>query len=198
MECEATVSHGTQIHCVECVSGVNFSASFGFEKCQPCGLCVGKHQKVLSECAPDRNITCECQDGYYFNETARECIPCVSCCSEEGKIQEECLNDGGKIRRKCKLKGQKPQICKSFLTTTPSHPFSKRLLTSLEVLNLTTNKSQENIYMYKHHTPKTKHGGNDRLWLFAGIALVVFYLVVTILYFRWRRVEAYQLLIYDY
>lgn len=186
VECGATVSRHTQIHCVECVPGVNFSASFGFEKCQPCGLCVGKHQKVLSECAPDRNIACECQDGYYYNETAKECIPCVSCCSMEGKLLEKCSDDSGKIRRKCKFKGQRPRVCKSLLTTTPNHPSRITSMTSPEVLNVTTSKAQKNVNMYKDHTPKAKYRGNDRWWLFAGIACVVLYFGVSILYFSWR------------
>ena len=180
VECEAEVPPGTQIHCVECIRGVNFSASFGFERCQPCGMCVGKHQRVLSECAPDRNIRCECEDGYYYNETAGECVPCASCCSVEGKIREECSGESGKIRRKCKLRGRMPQICKSLLTRTPTHPSRVTSMASPEVLNIKRSKPWEDIVNpYKDYTPKT-----DWLWLFVAIASVVLYIGVTIIYFR--------------
>ena len=185
MECGAKVAPGTQIHCIECIPGVNFSDTFGFESCQPCGMCVGKHQRVLSDCAPDRNITCECEDGYYYNETAMECIPCTSCCSMEGKIRKECSDDSGKIRRKCKLRGRIPQICKSLLPTTPTHPTRVTLMTSSEVLNVNRSKPQESVNTYKDHAAKTKYSGNDWLW-FVGIAGVVLYIGVTIVYFRWR------------
>ena len=186
VECGAKVSPGTQIHCVECIPGVNFSATFGFERCRPCGMCLGKHQRVLSDCAPDRNITCECEDGYYYNETARECIPCTSCCSMEGKIREECSDDSGKIRRKCKLRGRTPQICKSLLPTTPTHSTRVTSMTSSEVLNVNGSKPQENVNTYKDHTAKTDYSGNDRLLLFVGIASVLLYIGVTTIYFRWR------------
>ena len=180
MECGAKVAPGTQIHCIECIPGVNFSATFGFERCQPCGMCVGKHQRVLSDCAPDKNITCECEDGYYYNETAMECLPCTSCCSVEGKIREECSGESGKIRRKCKLRGRMPQICKSLLTRTPTHPSRVTSMASPEVLNIKRSKPWEDIVNpYKDYTPKT-----DWLWLFVAIASVVLYIGVTIIYFR--------------
>ncbi|XP_068724791.1 tumor necrosis factor receptor superfamily member 16-like isoform X2 [Montipora capricornis] len=204
--CGTNVTNDTSIHCVECVSGVNFSDSNGIEQCQPCGLCDGKHERLVAECTPEMNVLCECQDGYYRNETNGECLPCASCCSTEfkGDIQHECLDDGGKITRKCKFNGQKQTICESIWTTTPDPSLvvsslepSKTVLTEIipirinfsereGVLNASASKSPD-------HTNPTPNNTQDWPWMIriAAIVTVVIYIVITIRYLflsqKWKK-----------
>ncbi|XP_068694894.1 uncharacterized protein [Montipora foliosa] len=204
--CGTNVTNDTSIHCVECVSGVNFSDSNGIEQCQPCGLCDGKHERLVAECTPEMNVLCECQDGYYRNETNGECLPCASCCSTEfkGDIQHECLDDGGKITRKCKFDGQKQTICESIWTTTPDPSLvvsslepSKTVLTEIipirinfserqGVLNASASKSPD-------HTNPTPNNTQDWPWMIriAAIVTVVIYIVITIRYLflsqKWKK-----------
>ena len=101
--CGTTVSRDADIACVACTRGVNFSDTSGSEQCQPCATCAGKHEHVLENCSPERNVKCECEDGYYRNRTTKECLPCVSCCTDNLKIATRCRGDKGEIVKKCKL-----------------------------------------------------------------------------------------------
>lgn len=120
--------HGSQIHCVDCAPGKNFSDSVGSKQCQPCGVCGGEHEQVLVECTAISDVKCECEDGFYRNETTKDCLPCSSCCSEDGNIEEKCKGDGGGIGTKCKFKELQPSTCLSSSTapeTTVSVPVQK-------------------------------------------------------------------------
>ena len=108
--------HGSQIHCVACAPGKNFSDSVGSKQCQPCGVCAGEHEQVLVECTAYSDVKCECEDGFYHNETTKECLPCASCCTEDGNIGEKCKGDGGGIGTKCKFKELQPSPCLSSST----------------------------------------------------------------------------------
>ena len=114
--CGTTVYRGAQIHCVDCDPGTNFSDSIGSEQCKPCGVCAGEHERVLVECTAKSDVKCECQDGFYRNATTKECLPCASCCTEDGNItiiEEKCKGDGGRIGTKCKFKELQPSTCLS-------------------------------------------------------------------------------------
>ena len=120
--------HGSQIDCVDCAPGKNFSDSVGSKQCQPCGVCAGEHERVLAECTAESDVKCECKDGFYRNEATKECLPCASCCTEDGNIEEKCKGDGGGIGRKCKFKELQPSTCLSSSTTpeaTVSDPVQK-------------------------------------------------------------------------
>ncbi|XP_068724865.1 uncharacterized protein [Montipora capricornis] len=201
--CGTNVTYGTSIHCVECVSGVNFSDSNGIEQCQPCGLCDGKHERLVAECTPEMNVICECQDGYYRNETNGQCLPCASCCSTEfkGDIQQRCSDDGGKITRKCKFNSQKQTICESLRTTTPdpsllvssSEP-SKTILTEIIPISVTSSERQGVLNASASKSPDqtnpTPNNTQDWLWVTAAIIVVV-YIVITISYLfvsqKWKQ-----------
>ena len=105
--------HGSQIHCVACAPGKNFSDSVGSKQCQPCGVCAGEHERVLAECTAESDVRCECEDGFYRNGTTKECLPCSSCCTENGNIVEKCKGDGGGIGTKCKFKELQSSTCLS-------------------------------------------------------------------------------------
>ena len=108
--------HGSQIHCVDCAPAKNFSDSAGSKQCQPCGVCAGEHERVLVECTAKSDVKCECEDGFYRNETTKECLSCSSCCTEDGNIEEKCKGDGGGIGTKCKFKELQPSTCLSSST----------------------------------------------------------------------------------
>ncbi|KAJ7339474.1 hypothetical protein OS493_005872 [Desmophyllum pertusum] len=75
--CGSTVTVGTKLHCVQCVEGQNFSDSSGLDQCQPCGVCSGKHERVLSKCDIESDVKCGCEAGFYRNQTTNECLPSV-------------------------------------------------------------------------------------------------------------------------
>ena len=115
--CGSTVSvPDTDIDCVACVSGTNFSVTFGSEQCQPCGTCTDKNEHVLANCTPKHNVKCECNDGFYRNRTTKECLPCGLCCSDDGEIAKRCQHEY-EIEKKCKFKGSWPQTCLSLSST---------------------------------------------------------------------------------
>lgn len=118
--CGTSVPLGQQIECVNCVHGANFSHIVGSEQCQPCGLCTGVNEQVLVECTTESDVQCECEDGFFRNMTTKECLPCASCCTFDGKINKHCREDDGEIGAKCKFKELLPSsICLSFSTTAP-------------------------------------------------------------------------------
>jgi len=112
------VTEDTAIHCVACVRGANFSDSSGSGQCQPCGVCAGKHERVLLDCTPESDVKCECESGFYRNRTTTECQPCASCCAVNGNIEERCKDDEGEIETKCKFNELWPSICLSSSTST--------------------------------------------------------------------------------
>ncbi|KAJ7339473.1 hypothetical protein OS493_005871 [Desmophyllum pertusum] len=75
--CKSTITVGTKIHCVECVEGQTFSDSSGLDQCQPCGVCSGKHEHVFSKCTLESDVKCDCEAGFYRNQTTNECLPSV-------------------------------------------------------------------------------------------------------------------------
>ena len=95
VQCGSTVSKGTDIHCVSCTMGINFSNSLSTEKCKPCGVCSGKHKHVSAECTPSSDVQCECDNGFYQNKTTHECQSCDSCCftDADDEIIEKCQKD---------------------------------------------------------------------------------------------------------
>lgn len=95
VQCGSTVPKGTDIHCVSCTMGINFSNSLSIEKCKPCGVCSGKHKHVSAECTPSSDVQCECDNGFYQNKTTHECQSCDSCCftDADDDIIEKCQKD---------------------------------------------------------------------------------------------------------
>ena len=91
--CGSNVTDGTEIHCVSCIQGKSFSNSFGSGQCQPCGVCLGKHERELIECTPESDVKCECETGFYRNKTTSECLSCDSCCSNDDEIIDKCQKD---------------------------------------------------------------------------------------------------------
>lgn len=142
VQCGSTVTVGTQLHCVPCVRGANFSAISGTDQCQPCGTCLGKHEHALSECTRDSDIECECEVGFYRNKTTQECLPCASCCSGDGNILEKCQRDGGAIKRKCKFEDPWPSTClssvKAVATSSSLMTFSYKHSTATPMLSSIT------------------------------------------------------------
>ena len=108
VKCGETVPEGTKIHCVLCVNGANFSESSGTDQCQPCGVCAGKHERVLNKCTRDRDVECDCKAGFYRNKTNDKCCPCSSCPS--------CLRDKD-IFSKCQKDKDEQQMASSSTTT---------------------------------------------------------------------------------
>ena len=125
--CGTTVSRDADIVCVACTRGVNFSDTSGSEQCQPCATCAGKHEHVLENCSPERNVKCECEDGYYRNRTTKECLPCVSCCTDNWKIAKRCTGRGdeGEIAKKCKFKVPWTKACFSLSVSSTIGDASK-------------------------------------------------------------------------
>ena len=125
--CGTTVSRNADIVCVACTRGVNFSDTSGSEQCQPCATCAGKHEHVLENCSPERNVKCECEDGYYRNRTTKECLPCVSCCTDNWKIAKRCTGRGdeGEIAKKCKFKVPWTKACFSLSVSSTIGDASK-------------------------------------------------------------------------
>ena len=93
MPCGSNVTDGTEIHCVSCIQGKSFSNSYGSGQCQPCGVCSGKHERVLIECTPESDVKCECETGFYRNKTASECLTCDSHHSTDDEIVTKCQED---------------------------------------------------------------------------------------------------------
>ena len=99
--CGATVPVGTKIHCVLCVNGANFSDSYSTDQCQPCGVCAGQHEHVLSKCTRERDVKCNCKAGFYRNKTNDKCLPCSSCpsCLRDKDIFSKCQKDEQQMAR---------------------------------------------------------------------------------------------------
>ena len=95
VQCRSSVPKGTDIHCVSCIMGINFSNSPSTEMCQPCGVCSGKHKHVSAECTPSSDVQCECDNGFYQNKTTHECQSCDSCCFSDAddNIIDKCQKD---------------------------------------------------------------------------------------------------------
>lgn len=114
--CRTTVTVGTNLQCVPCVPGTNFSDITGTSQCKPCGMCSGKHEVVHSECTRESDVICKCDVGFFRNKTTQECLPCTSCCSADQYIQENCKRDGVAIQKKCKFEEPWPSTCLPSLT----------------------------------------------------------------------------------
>ena len=95
VQCRSSVPKGTDIHCVSCIMGINFSNSPSTEMCQPCGVCSGKHKHVSAECTSYSDVECECDSGFYQNKTTHECQSCDSCwfSDADDNIIDKCQKD---------------------------------------------------------------------------------------------------------
>ena len=133
IQCGATETVGTNLQCVPCAPGTNFSDIIGTSQCKPCGMCSGKHEVVHSECTRESDVICKCDVGFFRNKTTQECLPCASCCSGDQYILEYCKRDAA-IKRKCKFEEPWPSICLPSLTavrTTDSISVSNMYLSVL-------------------------------------------------------------------
>ena len=151
--CGTTVSHDADIGCVSCTRGVNFSDTSGSEQCQPCATCAGKHEHVLENCSPERNVKCECEDGYYRNRTTKECLPCVSCCTDNLKIATRCRGDEGEIAKKCKFKIPWTKACVSLSVSTTIGDASKPIKHHSSVVVVTSLPLLINSFLHTTATP---------------------------------------------
>ena len=139
--CGAVVTVGTELHCVLCVLGTNFSDSTSTGQCQPCGMCLGKHESVHSKCTRESNVVCKCDVGFFRNKTTKECLSCASCCSGDHSILEHCKRDREAIKKKCKFEEPWPSACLPSLTAVDtinsisvSHMYPSVLATSSSLM----------------------------------------------------------------
>ena len=151
--CGTTVSYNTDIGCVACTSGVNFSDTSGSEQCQPCATCAGKHEHVLENCSPERNVKCECEDGYYRNRTTKECLPCVLCCTDDWKIAKRCRGDEGEIAKKCKFNLPWTKACFSLSVSSTIGDASKPIKHHSSVVVVTSSSLSINSFLHTTATP---------------------------------------------
>ena len=124
VKCGATVPKGTEIHCVLCVNGANFSDSFGTDQCQPCGVCAGKHEHILNKCTYESDVKCGCIAGFYRNKTIDKCLPCGSCpsCLRDKDIFSKCQNDGAEQQMaRSPTTMYSTSLVSSLVTTSHSH-----------------------------------------------------------------------------
>ena len=133
--CGATVTVGTPLQCVLCVTGTNFSDITGTSQCQACGMCSGQHESVLSECTRESNVICKCDAGFFRNKTTQECLPCASCCSGDHNILEHCQRDGDAIRKKCKFEEPWPSTCPPSVTAVGTTMYLSVLPTSSSLMS---------------------------------------------------------------
>lgn len=147
--CGAVVTVGTELHCVLCVPGTNFSDSTGTGQCQPCGMCSGKHESVHSKCTRESNVVCKCDVGFFRSKTTQECLPCASCCSGDHNILEHCKRDGEAITKKCNFEEPWPSTCLPSPTTVDT-------IDSISVLDMypsiLATSSSLMLFSYQHST----------------------------------------------
>ena len=151
--CGTTVPRNTDIGCVACTSGVNFSDTSGSLQCQPCATCAGKHEHVLENCSPESNVKCECEDGYYRNRTTKECLPCVLCCTDDWKIAKRCRGDEGEIAKKCKFKLPWTKACFSLSVSSTISDASKPIEHHSSVVVVTSSSLLINSFLHTTATP---------------------------------------------
>ena len=151
--CGTTVSRDADIVCVACTRGVNFSDTSGSQQCQPCAACAGKHEHVLENCSPEHNVKCECEDGYYRNSTTKECLPCVSCCTDLLKIATRCRGDKGEIVKKCKFKKLWTKTCFSLSLSPTISNTSKPIQHYSSVVVTTSSSLMKESFLHTTATP---------------------------------------------
>lgn len=155
--CGSMVNVGTKIHCVLCVREANFSDSSVTGQCQPCGVCAGKHERVLQKCTPESDVKCDCEVGFYRNKTTNKCLPCHSCssCSNDDEIISKCRED--RIENSQHQKPSSSSYGTSLLTVVDIHS-SAAVKPSRSTVLVTSSSLVTSSYLHTTITPKLVPG----------------------------------------
>ncbi|EDO37896.1 predicted protein [Nematostella vectensis] len=119
--CGSDITPNIKPRCVNCVEGINFSASYDQEQCRPCYQC--DNQLVSKECTVTSNRVClnKCKpkSGMYFDILYQVCEPCSWCCGDANDVvEQDCIDQGLPPKKRCNLDGKKR--CTPKVTPIPS------------------------------------------------------------------------------
>lgn len=144
---EKCQAEGQRSNCTQCPPGQYTAQVNFFRNCFRCKQCKAKHELVESECKPDSNTICRCEDGFYkyqIDSQTSECWTCKKCGPDEKEKQActpnsntvcECKVNYYKLSDKCVPCKNCTSECKNHCLpvkpTTEVPKSENRLLTNI-------------------------------------------------------------------